>query len=859
MALGYLINPALQVEDADGKPLVSGFIRVYRHGTTAPIATYKDFTGDLNPTDIVLNNKGMAVILVDPNYLYDVYCYDAHGVEQWSRLNVGVYGGGSGGDSRYYVVESTDNTVDVTTSTDTSLNETTIDLSIQTSLDKYKPLQTAIDQSYADYGFVKSFKQNSNGVATLECSYISAATPSTTGLMSSGDKSKLDGISSGAEVNQNAFSNVKVGNSTITASSKTDTFELSAGSHVTITPDVSNKKITIASEWQDLSNYKTKQTAIDQSYADYGFVKNLKQTANGEVTLECSYISAATDSVTGLMSSSDKTKLDGIASGAEVNQNAFSNIKVGNTTVAADSKTDTVEFVAGSNVTLTPDASNDKITISATDTTYSAGTGLTLSGTTFAVNTNAIQEKLTAGSNITISGTTISATDTNTHRPIQVNGTQNLGDNVTPLNLKAGNNVTLTANGGEVTIAAASAPAQVNADWTSSSGASQILNKPTIAKKAYGGSNVELTSLVIDADDGDGFVDVMVDNGSWGKLVAGPYATLLNSGVAGSVGDTNVPIYIDSNGQFATCSALPTVEYIAFNYSNETTAQDAVYTAVAAAYTAGRLPVLYCGVANATLYWFPTANGANGYSFSRTVSNYSYVVTIDANTHVISHQSKEIINYTAGTNISISANNEISATDTTYTAGSYIDINSNNVIANTMHLDTAGLMISYNTLANAGVTTHSFGPWRIQITKKAMATWDDGTGTNPSILVQVAHSDYISGTITNGRIQHINYYPWKDGVMDQVYTGHVQWAFTGSYTQGGSNNGFAVDLTSPMDSDGYARACPKGMRGMQLTYNCGIDAPDWLELNIEPLYVNNNTTINTNAARLLIRAKYFYV
>ena len=140
-----------------------------------------------------------------------------------------------------------------------------------------------------------------------------------------------------------------------------------------------------------------------------------------------------------------------------------------------------------------------------------------------------------------------------------------------------------------------------------------------------------------------------------------------------------------------------------------------------------------------------------------------------------------------------------------------------------------------------------------------MATWDDGTGTNPSILVQVAHSDYISGTITNGRIQHINYYPWKDGIMDSVYTGHVQWAFTGSYTQGGSNNGFPIDLTSPMDSDGYARACPKGMRGMQLTYNCGIDAPDWLELNIEPLYVNNNTTINTNAARLLIRAKYFYV
>lgn len=51
-------------------------------------------------------------------------------------------------------------------------------------------------------------------------------------------------------------------------------------------------------------------------------------------------------------------------------------------------------------------------TISATDTntTYSAGSGLNLNGTTFSVNTNSIQEKLTAGSNITITNNVISAT-----------------------------------------------------------------------------------------------------------------------------------------------------------------------------------------------------------------------------------------------------------------------------------------------------------------------------------------------------------------------------------------------------------------------------------------------------------------
>lgn len=82
--------------------------------------------------------------------------------------------------------------------------------------------------------------------------------------------------------------------------------------------------------------------------------------------------SPATTSANGLMSSGDKTKLNGIATGAEVNQNAFSNITIGSTTIAAESKTDTLTFVAGSNITLTPDATNDKITIAATNTTYNA-------------------------------------------------------------------------------------------------------------------------------------------------------------------------------------------------------------------------------------------------------------------------------------------------------------------------------------------------------------------------------------------------------------------------------------------------------------------------------------------------------
>lgn len=55
---------------------------------------------------------------------------------------------------------------------------------------------------------------------------------------------------------------------------------------------------------------------------------------------------------------------------AEANQNAFSNVKVGNTTISADTKTDTLTLIAGSNVTLTPNAEGDSVTIASTNTVY---------------------------------------------------------------------------------------------------------------------------------------------------------------------------------------------------------------------------------------------------------------------------------------------------------------------------------------------------------------------------------------------------------------------------------------------------------------------------------------------------------
>lgn len=78
-------------------------------------------------------------------------------------------------------------------------------------------------------------------------------------------------------------------------------------------------------------------------------------------------------------------KLSSVSSGAEVNQNAFSNVIVGSITIAADSKADSLTLAAGTGISVAGDATNDKIAIT------NAGVRSVSTGSangTISVNTN---------------------------------------------------------------------------------------------------------------------------------------------------------------------------------------------------------------------------------------------------------------------------------------------------------------------------------------------------------------------------------------------------------------------------------------------------------------------------------------
>lgn len=139
-----------------------------------------------------------------------------------------------------------------------------------------------------------------------------------------------------------------------------------------ITGKPSFATVATSGSYNDLSNKPTIPTSLPTPNS-LTFTGATTGTWNGSAakTVNIPTYSNASTSSAGLMSASDKSKLNGITSGAEVNQNAFSNVVVGSTTIAADSKTDTLTLTAGSNITLTPNATNGSITISASGSSYS--------------------------------------------------------------------------------------------------------------------------------------------------------------------------------------------------------------------------------------------------------------------------------------------------------------------------------------------------------------------------------------------------------------------------------------------------------------------------------------------------------
>lgn len=292
--------------------------------------------------------------------------------------------------------------------------------------------------------------------------------------------------------NYNAFQIVKVGATNIVADSFGDTFEISASSWFTLTPDATNDKVTIDlvkdgsgnanhphavatssangfMSTTQVSNLTDAYSHISNTTAHYNFGKitvggkTLIADANQDVltisagtgitltsddTTDTFTISITQDghthalstaSTNGFMSSTQFSQLANAVTHYALNHNNFGNILVGSTTIASDALNDTLEIVQGTGITLTPDATNDKLTIALSATanadtvdTYHAGNSsgqIPVSNGTLCTNLNAQKlNGLTSGQFLRLDSNNANITgalvfDVASERTVRANGT----------------------------------------------------------------------------------------------------------------------------------------------------------------------------------------------------------------------------------------------------------------------------------------------------------------------------------------------------------------------------------------------------------------------------------------------------
>lgn len=371
---------------------------------------------------------------------------------------------------------------------------------------------------------------------------IPAATTSLAGLLTSADKTKLDGIAAGAQVNVAT-------NLGYTTAASTGTVTSSTGTNATL-PAATTSLAGLLTGAD-----KTKLDGI-QAGAQVNVATNLAYTtgaSTGTVTSSTgtnATIPAATTSVAGLLTSSDKSKLDGIAAGAQVN--VATNLS--NTPAAS---TLTVNSSTGNNTTLpaaTTSAagvmtSADKSKLNGiasgaqtgTVTSVSGGTGLTGTVTTSG-SINLANTAVSPGS-YTLASITVDAQGRITSAS---NGTAGTGS-VTSIATSA------PITGGTITT---SGTIGISAATTSAAGSMSAADKSKLDGIAAGATNVTNNTQIAN---GRGFTTntgTVTSVATSGALTGGTITTSGTLSVRnGTTGQTGVVQLSTSTGSTSTTLA----------------------------------------------------------------------------------------------------------------------------------------------------------------------------------------------------------------------------------------------------------------------------------------------------------------
>ena len=431
--------------------------------------------------------------------------------------------------------------------------------------DHYKVKQSPINMTFAANAVLRRLYQNANGEIGAECNYIYDATQSTSGFMSPADKTKLDGIAYGAEVNvQSDWNTVdetldsyiwnKPDLSIFATRTELDgrlqgkQDKLTPGNNITI----ENNVISATAEPQQNADWNATSgvTEIlnkpqnlvqdadyvhtDNNFTDADKNKLLEIEPGAEVNVQADWAqtdSSADDYIKNKPSNlvqdpdyvhtdnnftdGDKSKLGGIESGAEANVQSDWNeadstqddyiknkpdlsVYATKTEVASDLADKQDKLTAGSNITIV----NNVISATAEPQVQADWAQSDSSAVDYIKNKpqNLVQDAdyHHTDNNFTDSDKTkLSGIEAGAEANVQSDWAESdsskdsfIKNKPASKPLVAGANISITESASQVTISASAAP-QVNADWNSTSGASEILNKPDLSVYA---TKTELTT-----------------------------------------------------------------------------------------------------------------------------------------------------------------------------------------------------------------------------------------------------------------------------------------------------------------------------------------------------------------------------
>ena len=344
------------------------------------------------------------------------------------------------------------------------------------------------------------------------------ATQSAAGLLSASDKAKLDKID--AEADKTVIVN------TLTSDSVTAALSAAQGKALKTAID------SITGDIEDLGGGDMMKARYDTN--NNGYVDNADNAVkfDGHSISEFSMdghkheISNVNNLQTELNNKADKEHTHDYA------DKAFKSIVVGGATITADDHKDSVELVAGANVTLSGDATNDKITINAVDTTYTAGAGISLSGTTFSNSgVRSITQDSTDGHKLTINTNGTTATIT-----IPDNNTD------TKVTSAANHYAPTAATGSELAVDASST---TSATW----GTTALVTGVNIQRDAKGHvTGVTVDSIRMPSNPDTDTTYGVATSSTLGLVKSGGDVTVNNSGVMSVVDDSHNHVISNIDG-----------------------------------------------------------------------------------------------------------------------------------------------------------------------------------------------------------------------------------------------------------------------------------------------------------------------